>query len=35
MHIVKELGKRDVAEVNIPELVHSSSKNILAMSGLM
>lgn len=35
VYMVKELGRREVAEVNIPELVHSSSKNVLAMLGLM
>ena len=35
MYMVKELGRREVAEVNIPELVQSSNKNVLAIVGLM
>ena len=35
VYMVKELGSRDVAEVNMPELVQDSSRNILAMLGLM
>jgi len=31
---VKELGRSEVADVNMPELTHSSSRNILAMFGL-
>jgi len=34
VYIVKELGRSEVADVNMPELTHSSSRNILAMFGL-
>lgn len=35
MYMVKELGRKEVAEVNIPELVQRSSRKVLAMVGLM
>lgn len=34
VYIVKELGRSEVADVNMPELTQSSSRNILAMFGL-
>lgn len=34
-YMVKELGRREVEEVNRPELTHRSSRNVLAMLGLI
>ena len=34
-YMVQELGSREVAEMNMPELMHSSSRKSLAMFGLV